>query len=147
MWYDDIVVGERREFGRYTFDEAEMIAFARQYDPQPYHIDPEAARQSVFGGLIASGWLTAAVGMRLMLDSLPTDFAGHLVSPGFSNLKWQKPLRAGTTLIYSAVVTEKRLLRSRPGFGLVLSEREARDPDGMLYMSLTTKGIIARNPA
>lgn len=146
MWYEDIVVGKRQEFGSYTFTEEEIIAFARQYDPQPYHIDKDAAAKSVFGGLIASGWHTAAVGMRLMLDAIPGGFSGPVVSPGFENLKWQKPVRPGTTLFYSAVTVEKRLLQSRSGFGLVKSEREARDADGVLFMSLTTKAIIGCKP-
>ncbi|MDE2110021.1 MAG: MaoC family dehydratase [Alphaproteobacteria bacterium] len=147
MWFEDVAIGHRLALGEYTFAEDAMIAFARKYDPQLFHIDPEAAKQSVFGGLIASGWMTVAVWMKLMTAHRAHEESGLAISPGFENLRWQKPVRPGTTLLYSTEVTGKTELKSRPRFGLVLSRSEARDRDGALYMSMTTKVLRAKKGA
>jgi acyl dehydratase len=146
MRYEDAAVGQKRDLGTYTFGEDEMIGFAKKYDPQAYHLDAEAAKQSVFGGLIASGWLTTAVFMKLMVAACADD-GGLVASPGFEQLKWHKPLRPGTTLAYSTEVIDKRELKSRPGFGLVTNRNEARDADGALYMSMITRAIVAKTGA
>lgn len=149
-WFEDIEIGHRRELGSHTFTQDEIIAFAKKYDPQMFHIDPEAAKHSMFGGLIASGWHTAAVWMRLMVDSRKTGNAGGLaragVSPGFEDMKWLKPVRPGTTLHYSTEIIEKVDLKSRPELGLVKSRNEGRGPDGELYFTFTGKGIVPRKP-
>ncbi len=139
MWYEDITVGAKRELGEYTFTEGEMIAFARKYDPQTFHTDPEAAKHSIFGGLIGSGWLTTAIFMKLTIAHATPGKGGMAISPGFEDLRWLKPVRPGTTLAYSMEITGKSELKSRPNFGLVLGRCEARDKSGELYMSMTTK--------
>lgn len=139
MWYEDFEIGAKIELGEYTFGEEEMIAFARKYDPQTFHIDPEAAKHSIFGGLIASGWLTTAIWMKLMVARAGHGKGGAAVSPGFEDLRWYKPLRPGMTLFFSTEVTGKSELKSRPRFGLVLNRNEARDKDGVLFMSFTSK--------
>ncbi|MDE2265699.1 MAG: MaoC family dehydratase [Alphaproteobacteria bacterium] len=139
MWFEDVEIGHKLVLGEYTFAEDEMIAFAKKYDPQGYHIDAEAAKRSVFGGLIASGWMTVAVFMKLMTAYHTPDKSGLAISPGFENLRWHKPVRPGTTLLYSTEVTGKTELKSRPRFGLVLNHNEARNRDGALFMSMTTK--------
>ncbi|HEV2563231.1 MAG TPA: MaoC family dehydratase [Rhizomicrobium sp.] len=151
MWFEDIEIGGKRALGNYTFTEAEMIAFAKKYDPQPIHIDPEAAKHSIFKGLIASGWLTASVWMKLAVASRMTETGDKKlnrsgVSPGFEHLKWLKPVRPGTTLFYSSEVIEKVDLKSRPELGLVKSLNEARDANGELFMSFIGKGFVARRP-
>jgi acyl dehydratase len=145
MWFEDIEIGARRELGAYTFTQEEIIAFARAYDPQAFHIDPEAAKHSMFGGLIASGWHTASVWMKLMVAARDGGGAmGSGVSPGFDDMRWLKPVRPGMTLTYSTEIIEKRPLRSRPDFGLIKSRNEARDESGELVFSFIGKGFVAR---
>jgi acyl dehydratase len=151
MWFEDIEIGARRDLGSHTFSEAEMIAFAKKYDPQPIHIDPEAAKKSIFGGLIASGWLTASVWMKLAIANRMTETGDKKlnrsgISPGFEDLKWLKPVRPGMTLFYSSEIVEKVDLKSRPALGLVKSLNEARDANGELYMSFIGKGFVMRKP-
>ncbi len=153
MWFEDIVIGTRRDLGTYTFTEDEIIAFAKKYDPQPFHIDPEAAKQSMFGGLIASGWHTAAIWMKLTIAERDRARAGgdplmrSGVSPGFEDLRWLKPVRPGTTLHYTSETIEKVALRSRPELGLVKTRNEARDQKRELVFSFVGKGFVRRNPA
>jgi acyl dehydratase len=145
IWWEDFKVGERIEMGRHTFEEAEIIAFARQFDPQPFHIDPVAAQGGFFGGLIASGWHTCAVGMRLTVDS-HVNATRSLGSPGLDNIRWHKPVRPGDTISYSRVVLESRASGSRPDAGLVKSRWEAVNQDGELVMSMEGWGMFGRRP-
>jgi len=145
--WEDIEIGSRFELGSYTFTEQEIIRFGRKYDPQPFHIDPEAAARSFYGGLIASGWHTVALFMKLAVASHATrgaDEARSGVSPGFEDLRWLRPVRPGMTLTYSSEVIEKRALASRPEWGLVLTRVEARDADNTLVMSFIGKGFVGR---
>jgi len=153
QYWEDVEIGTRRELGTYTFTQDEIVAFARKYDPQPFHIDPEAAKQSMFGGIIASGWHTAAIWMKLAIEGRKKDAAsgkaGPLrsgVSPGFEDMKWLKPVRPGMTLSYCSQVTGKTELRSRPALGLIKSLNEARDENGELVMSFVGKGFVQRRP-
>jgi acyl dehydratase len=152
MWFEDIVLGETRDLGTYTFTEENIIAFAKKYDPQSFHVDSEAAKQSLFGGLIASGWHTAAVWMKLAIESRKNDaesarpLARSGVSPGFENMRWLKPVRPGMTLHYSLTPIEKVDLKSRPELGLIKNRAEARDEAGELVFSFTGKGFVARKP-
>jgi acyl dehydratase len=145
IWWEDFKVGERIEMGRHTFEEAEIIAFARQFDPQPFHVDPAAAKEGFFGSLIASGWHTCAVGMRLTVDS-HVNYTKSLGSPGLDNIRWHKPVRAGDTVAYSRVVLESRASASRPDAGLVKSRWEAVNQHGELVMSMEGWGMFGRRP-
>jgi acyl dehydratase len=145
MYWEDFRPGDRIEMGRHTFTPEEIIAFARQFDPQPFHVDPEAAKQSFFGGLIASGWHTCAVGMRLTVDSHVSKSAS-LGSPGLDNIRWLKPVRAGDTIAYSRVVLESRASESRPGVGLVKSRWEAVNQAGETVMTMEGWGMFGRRP-
>jgi acyl dehydratase len=153
MWFEDVAIGTKRDLGTYTFTEEEIIAFARKYDPQPFHIDPEAAKHSMFGGLIASGWHTAAIWMKLAIaererakaSGNPLMRSG--VSPGFEDMRWLRPVRPGDTLHYTSETIEKVALRSRPELGLVKTRNEARDQMGELVFSFVGKGFVRRNPA
>jgi len=145
IWWEDFKVGERSEMGRHTFGAEEIIAFARQFDPQPFHTDPQAARESAFGGLIASGWHTCAVGMRLMVEQ----YIGRTVSlgsPGIEDIRWLKPVRAGDTLTYSRIVTESRASTSRAGVGLVKHRWEAVNQAGETVLTMEGWGMYGRRP-
>ena len=146
MYWEDFRDGERIEMGRHTFTEREIVEFARQFDPQPFHVDREAAEKSFFGGLIASGWHTCAVGMRLTVDSHVSKSAS-LGSPGLDNIRWLKPVRVGDTITYSRVVLESRPSESRPGVGLVKSRWEAVNQHGETVMTMEGWGMFGRRPA
>jgi acyl dehydratase len=146
IWWEDFKVGERSEMGRHTFSADEIVTFARQFDPQPFHTDPQAARESPFGGLIASGWHTCAVGMRLMVDQ----YIGRTVSlgsPGIEDIRWPKPVRAGDTLTYSRTVIESRASASREGVGLVKHRWEAVNQAGETVLTMEGWGMYGRRPA
>ncbi len=151
LYWEDVQIGARRELGHYTFTEDEIIAFARKYDPQPFHIDPAAARHSLFGGLIASGWHTAAIWMKLAIaereaaaGTSPLLRTG--VSPGYADMTWPKPVRPGMRLAFSSEIAGKTELRSRPAMGLILSRNEARDDTGDLVFAFTGKSFVERRP-
>jgi acyl dehydratase len=146
IWWEDFKVGERSEMGRHTFGADEIVAFAKQFDPQPFHTDPQAARASAFGGLIASGWHTCAVGMRLMVDQ----YIGRTVSlgsPGIEDIRWLKPVRAGDTLTYSRTVTASRASATRAGVGLVKHRWEAVNQSGETVLTMEGWGMYGRRPA
>src|SRR5690606_17764988 len=123
-YFEDIRIGERHEIGRHTFTAEEIKAFAQAYDPQPFHLDEEAAAKSHFGRLCASGWHTAAVCMRLLIDDRKRRVAemktrGEPVglwgpSPGFRDLKWLRPVYVGDTISFTTEFVEARLSQSRP---------------------------------
>jgi acyl dehydratase len=150
-YWEDVVIGERRELGPYTFTEDAIMDFARKYDPQPFHIDRDAAAKSVFGGIIASGWHTVAVFMKLAVatrgrEGGTSELLRVGISPGFEDLQWLKPVRPGMTLAYSSEVIGKVELKSRPEWGLIKAGNEARDSDGTLMMRFTGKGFVERRP-
>jgi acyl dehydratase len=145
IWWEDFKVGERSEMGRHTFGEEEIVAFARQFDPQPFHLDAKAAAGTPFGGLIASGWHTCAVGMRLMVDQ----YIGRTVSlgsPGIEDIRWLRPVRAGDTLTYSRTVTESRASTTRAGVGLVKHRWEAVNQSGETVLTMEGWGMYGRKP-
>ena len=121
-YFEDFTVGDSREFGSYEVTEAEILEFASKYDPQPFHLSDEAARQTLFGGLCASGWHTCAMSMRMVVDNMPPGESGSLGSPGLDELRWKKPVFPGDTLRVRATVLDKRESRSRPDMGSVFME-------------------------
>ena len=146
IYWEDFKPGDTAPMGEKTIDRAEMIAFARLYDPQPFHIDEEAARQSMYGGLIASGWHTAALVMRMMVDSY-LNAAASLGSPGVDNLRWLKPVRPGDTIRAMRTVVETRASGSRPEMGLVKSRWEVFNQSDQLVMTMEGYGMFERrNP-
>lgn len=146
LYWEDFAPGEVAEIGRHTFTEEEIIAFAVQFDPQPFHTDPEAARGTFYGGLIASGWHTCAVGMRLMVQSY-IGRAASAGSPGVENIRWLGPVRPGDTITYRRAVLETRPSGSRPGIGLVRSRTEALNQHGETVMTMEGWGMFRRRPA
>ncbi len=151
QYWEDVEIGARRDLGCYTFTEAEIVAFAKKYDPQVFHVDPEGAKKSIFGGIIASGWHTAAIWMKLAIADRkrapresPLARAG--ISPGYEDMRWIRPVRPGMRLSYSSQIVGKRELSSRPDLGLVLTRNEARDETGALVFCFTGKGFVERRP-
>ena len=136
--------------GSYTFTEENIIAFAKLYDPQPFHIDKEAAARSIYRGLIASGWHTASVWMKLTIANRYADVAAgaeatqaNYISPGVRDIRWLLPVRPGTTLTYTTEPVAKHDWPSRPEFGLLRSTNEARDAKGDLYYSFMSQVLIS----
>jgi len=147
MIYEDFVVGATHALGAHRFTAEEIRRFALAYDPQPFHIDEEAARASLFGGLCASGWHTASVMMGLMaryfarLDEQAAS-AGRPVaalgpSPGFDDLKWLRAVYPGDTIAFSTQVVAKRPSASRPGWGLVSIETTGLNQEGKRVFAVT----------
>jgi len=144
-YLDDFEAGRAYELGSFTLTEAEIIDFATQFDPQPFHIDPEAAEGSMFGGLIASGWHSVSCVMRLMVDNLIPARSG-LGSPGIDQLRWLKPVRPG--IEYRAVYTvdSVRDSTSKPDRGMITTTTELFDPDGEAVMTFTGVGMYLKRP-
>jgi acyl dehydratase len=143
--YDDIVIGQRDELGSHTFTAESIIAFARNYDPQPFHLSEEEGRRSHFGALVAAGWQTGGLWMRMRVEhskriaaeraakGLPPQWNGP--SGGFKNLKWPKPVFAGDTVTYFTEYTGKRPLASRPDTGIIFSLNTGVNQNGDLVFS------------
>jgi len=145
LYWEDFEVGSSIDIGSHTFSAQEIVEFARQYDPQPFHTDAEAAKDSVFGGLIASGWHTCAIAMRLMCESY-INRTRSMGSPGVESIRWLAPVRAGDTLRYRGTVLEARASRSRPDRGLVRNRWEALNQDDVLVLSMESWGMLGRRP-
>ncbi|MCC7259506.1 MAG: MaoC family dehydratase [Alphaproteobacteria bacterium] len=136
-YYEDLDVGTSVTTGRVTVTEPMIREFAQAYDPQPFHTDPEAAKLTFFEGLVASGWQTAALTMRLMVDS---DFqiAGGLIGMGLDTVRWPTPVRPGDILCVTITIAEKRLSESRPGFGIITTEIATHNQRGDVVMRMRT---------
>lgn len=146
LFYEDFVVGDTLEMGRRVVERDEVIAFAREFDPQPFHVDEQAARDSFFGGLIASGWHTCAMVMRMMCDSYLLDSAS-LGSPGVDNVRWLKPVRPGDEIRALRVVTARRVSKSKPDMGIVDSRWEVYNQRDELVMTMEGRGMFrVRDP-
>lgn len=139
-FFEDYIVGESRTFGDYLITEEEVREFAGRYDPQPFHVDPEAARKSHFGGLIASGWNTAAISMRLMVDGFVSG-RSSLGSPGVDELRWHQPVRPGDRLKVRSTIVEARRSRSKPDRGLLRVKYETLNQRDEVVMSFTGMGL------
>ncbi len=145
-YFEDYIPGAIFEYGKIRVDEAEIIEFARRFDPQDMHVDPEAARRGRFGGLVASGWHTAAMMMRLVVENfLPKE--ASLASPGIDELRWLRPVRPGDALRLRVTVLEATRSRSRADRGVVRTLMEVLNQDGEVVMSLKPMNIIASRSA
>ena len=141
LYFDDYVPGRTADCGSFSLSEAEIIAFANEYDPQPFHVDPVAAADGPFGGLIASGWHTTSMMMRQLVE--------HFVSPesslgaaGVDEIRWPKPVRPGDTLTVRATVLEARLSKSKPDRGIVRSLAEVTNQHGETVMRVTAINFV-----
>jgi acyl dehydratase len=141
LYFEDYLPGAVHEFGSVTISEAEIIEFARRFDPQPFHIDPEAAKQSAFGGLIASGWHTASLTMRLLVDNYVSRVAS-LGSPGVDEIRWRRPVRPGDTLSVRVTITESKLSRSKPDQGTIRSYVELLNQHREVVMTWKGMGLF-----
>lgn len=145
-YFEDLQAGEVFHLGRIAVTEEEILAFARRYDPQPFHVDPVAAERSVYGGLIASGWHTCALFMRLLATAFLNDTAS-LGSPGVDEVRWKAPVRPGETLTGRLELLEARASRSRPDRGIVRSRGTLADDHGDTVLSILATNLIGRRPA
>jgi acyl dehydratase len=145
-YFEDLEVGQQESFGTYEVTESEIVDFAERYDPQPMHVDPEAAGESMFGGLVASGWHTAAMCMRLLVDGFLADSAA-MGSPGVDGLRWHEPVRPGDELTVETEVLETRPSESRPDRGLVRVAVGVRTDGGTLVMSMESLVFWGRRGA
>ena len=155
-FFEDIAIGERAELGSHTFTADDIKRFARKYDPQPFHLDEEAAARSHFGALVASGWHTASIWMRLMVEHQRREdearrARGEAVaslgpSPGFRELKWLKPVYAGDTVTYSTEIVDKRASNSRPGWGLMSIRNTGVNQKGEPVISFISVAFVERRP-
>ena len=140
--FEDYVPGSVFEYGEVTVSEAEIIEFARRFDPQAMHVDPSAAARGRFDGLIASGWHTAAMVMRLLVDNFLPGRAS-LASPGIDELRWLRPVRPGDVLHIRVSVLEATRSRSKPDRGIVRTLVEVLNQDAVVVMSMKPMNIIA----
>ena len=141
--FEDFKVGQVIELGSCTVSKDEIIAFARKFDPQPFHIDEAAAERSIYGGLIASGMHTCSIFMRLLYDGLLSR-AASMGSPGQDELRWIKPVRPGDTLSASGLVEELIPSRSKPDRGLIRTTYEVFNQDGDKVMTLRGIGMFEK---
>ncbi|MFW2830886.1 MaoC family dehydratase [Sphingomonas sp. ID0503] len=146
-YLEDLAVGEVMLFGPLTVDRDEVIAFARQYDFQPFHLSEEAAAQTHFGRLAASGWHTCAMTMRMQLQARDTEESAALGSPGVDNLRWLKPVYPGDTLSGENRITEIRPSRSKPEIGSIRSHVTTRNQHGEDVMTYEAILLMRRRPA
>jgi acyl dehydratase len=142
-YFEDYRPGTVHRYGAVTVDQAEVIAFATKFDPQDIHVDPKAAARGPFGGLIASGWHTAAMMMRLFADHYLSKVAS-LASPGVDELRWTRPVRPGDTLTIRVTVLEANVSRSKPDRGVVRTLIEVLNQSGDLVMSCKAINLLRR---
>ncbi len=141
LYLDDLHVGQRFISGTHLIDEEQIKAFAKQFDPQPFHLDGGAAKDTLFEGLVASGWHTAAISMRLLVERLP--IAGGIVGVG-GEIAWSKPTRPGATLHVESEILELRPSRSRPDRGMATIRGETVNQLGEIVQVLTAKLVVPR---
>lgn len=146
LYFEDFEPGQVWELGSHTVSEEEIVAFARAWDPQPFHVDAAAAAASPFGGLIASGWHTGALWMRLYVDSV-LGRAASMGSPGIEELRWLAPVRPGDTLRGTLTVLETTPSARHPGRGTVRSRAEMVSGEGVTVMTMVARGHFGRRAA
>jgi acyl dehydratase len=142
VFLEDLRVGQRFVSGTHRIDEEQIRVFAQQFDPQPFHLDAESAKATLFGGLVASGWHTAAITMRLLVHGgLP--IAGGLIGAG-GEITWPSPVRPGAVLHVESEILELRPSRSRPDRGVVTVRSETRDQQGVVVQVLVARLVVPR---
>src|SRR5436190_17153480 len=156
-FFEEIEIGQRRAFGSFTFTADNIKKFAAQFDPQRFHLDEEAGRQSLFGGLAASGWHVGSVCMKLLVADSQRQIREAMArgekiavwgpSPGFRELRWIKPVLAGDTICFSTEVESLRSSASRPEWGIVQSRNTGTNQRGELVYSFLATGFVPRRNA
>ncbi len=145
-WFEDYVPGSVHELGTVGVEENEILEFARSFDAQPMHTDPELAARSPFGGVIASGWHTASLMMRLYAVKY-LSYPSSIASPGMEELRWPRPVRGGDTLSVRVTVVDARASSTKPDRGVVKSLVEVFNQNAELVMSMRATNMILRRPA
>ena len=145
LYLEDFETGQVREFGNYLVSAEEIVDFARKYDPQPFHVDAEAAKQSIYGGLIGSGWMTCAIAMRMICDGYLLKTAS-MGSPGMDTVRWKLPVRPGDTLRMRMTILEVRPSQSKPDRGIVRTSWEVINQGGEVVMTSEGMGMYRRRP-
>ena len=144
LWtWEDFPVGSVREFGAMRVTREDVLAFATQFDPQPFHLDDEAAKNSLFGKLSASGWHTCAMTMRITCDAVLLQ-SSSLGSPGLENIRWHQPVYPGDVLSVRLSTVDARPMASRASVGLVLSKWETLNQHGVVVLSMQGWGMFGR---
>lgn len=145
-WYfEDFETGQTIDVGTRTVTEEEIIDFASKFDPQPFHVDKDAAEKSIYGGIIASGWHTCSMMMRMLVDHFLRQ-SSSMGSPGVDEIRWLKPVRAGDTLSVSTTILETRPSTSKPDRGVVMTQWQARNQHGELVATVKGMGMYGRRP-
>jgi acyl dehydratase len=141
-YFEDIVIGTKSSFGSYSVTREEVIAFASQYDPQPFHLSDEAAAETYFGRLSASGWHTAAMAMRMMVDNMAVNKQAGLGSPGLEQLRWLTPVYPGDTLRVESEILSKRQSVSKPEMGSFQGKTTVFNQHDVAVMTMVSIGLI-----
>ena len=145
-YYEELAATPSNDLGTRIVSREDMLRFAREFDPQPFHVDEEAAKKSPYGGLIASGWMTCSIVMRMMCDGYLAESAS-LGSPGIDNLRWLKPVRPGDTIAVVRKTLEARKSSSKPDMGIIKSLWEVSNQHGELVMTMEGIGMFRCRPA
>lgn len=147
FYYEDLVVGTVEKFGAYEVTREEVVEFAAKYDPQAFHLSDEAAAQTHFGRLSASGWHTCAMTMAMVVENMKRAQHAGLGSPGVDELRWLRPVYPGDTLNCESELLSKRRSKNRPEMGLLRSAHTVRNQDGVAVLTFISNGMIAtRDP-
>lgn len=147
IFYEDLVIGTTRNFGAYEVTREEVMEFASKYDPQPFHLNDEAAAQTHFGRLSASGWHTCSMTMRMMVENMMNEKSAGLGSPGVDQLRWKKPVYPGDTLRCETELIEKRRSASRPEMGIFKSRIRTFNQNDDIVLEMVSNALIrTRNP-
>jgi acyl dehydratase len=146
LYFEDFSEGQKLPFGPHTVTRAEIVAFAAEFDPQPFHLDERAAAETMLGGLAASGWHTCALFMRMLYDGWVNNSAS-MGSPGVDTLKWLRPVRPGDTLSGRSIVLEMRASKSKPDRGFIKFRHEVVNERGEPVMTLENPVMVQRRPS
>ncbi|MCM8729457.1 MaoC family dehydratase [Hephaestia sp. GCM10023244] len=147
QYFEDIEVGRKQRFGRYEVTRDEVLAFAGKFDPQPFHLSDEAAAETHFGRLSASGWHTCAMTMSMVVENLKDNRQAGLGSPGIDELRWLRPVYPGDTLSCATEVLDKRVSRSRPEMGSFRSRMTVFNQHDQPVLSFISIGLVRTRPA
>lgn len=142
VYFEDLELGVKAAFGRYEVTREEVIEFARKYDPQPFHLSDEAAAQTHFGRISASGWHTCAMVMRMLVDNITERKQAGLGSPGLDELRWRKPVYPGDVLRVESEILSKKLSQSRPEMGSFQSSVQVFNQDDVVVCTMKSIGLI-----
>ena len=147
QYFEDLVVGATARFGSYDVTREAVVAFAEQFDPQPFHLSDAAAAATHFGRLSASGWHTCAMTMAMLVENLKANAQAGLGSPGVDQLRWLKPVYPGDTLRCETELLEKRVSASRPEMGIFKTQLTVFNQDNVAVLSMVSNGLIRTRPA